>query len=113
MSLPPEVQIHLNAIARLLRRRRLIEVQIGSLIGLLKDMNELKTVAEVARDKYNLAASTFLDVLSVTASRYQEVLNAIDREIERAIEVAMELNVPIEQVIAEIDKILGKLIGGS
>ncbi|RLE48306.1 MAG: hypothetical protein DRJ18_02225 [Candidatus Methanomethylicota archaeon] len=112
MSFPPEVQKHLNTITHLMRRRRIIEIQIASLMGLLKDVDELKTIAEIARDKYDLTASTFLDILSVAAVRYQEILNAIDREVERAIEVAMELNVPIEQVIVEIDKVLGKLIGG-
>jgi len=111
MSFPPEVQKHLNAITHLVRRKRIIEIQIASLIGLLKDMNGLKTIAEVARDKYDLTASTFLDILSVTASKYQEVLNAIDREVERAVEAAIATRTPIEQVVKEIDSIIGQLVG--
>jgi len=111
MSYPPEVQRHLNTITHLVRRKRIIEIQIASLIGLLKDMDGLKTVAEVARDKYDLTASTFLDILSVTAARYQEVLNAIDREVERAVEAAIATKTPIEQVVKEIDSIIGQLVG--
>lgn len=112
MSFPPEVQRHLNTITHLVRRKRIIEIQIASLIGLLKDVNRLKTVAEVARDKYDLTASTFLDILSVTAARYQEVLNAIDNEVGKAIEAAIATKTPIDQVVKEIDSIIGQLMGG-